>query len=557
MRLLTWILFALAAISAAPIFVPAYLPFTDLPEHAAVMSAIAHWNDPAYAITSQYTLVFGKSQYLLYHVVGAAVTFVVGDADLANRILLGVIAVAWPFSFRAMLRAFGRAEYLAIFAPMVFWNRALQVGFLPYLASIPILLWGIALVVEHAGRAKNLRQTVLLATVSVVLFYVHVSAYVLFVASATLLTVRAELVRGSNMLALTQRCGRSLGWIVPSVIAAGYWWTAGKITLQGESLSQGGAIGSMGLTRAFHAFPLWTHDVFRSHVDEWCAAVFWASFIVLVLGPSASSADPTVDPAAPRMVRVATRISPALIPLACVAALYFLTPFRVGAGVMLNVRLAPILSLFVVAALRAPSLEYRWAKPALFAVCLATVVMAANAAREMLAMNREEMGDVRALFEKTKPGKRLIIVNLEFDSPHTHFPPWVHAGAYYRVDHGGIAAFSFSELLHWPLHYRAEARPPAKPFPFWEFDPCSFRNRTDGAYYDYLLLRGRADIFQDDPPGPKWKLLGQDKSFRLYEKTSAMNDDWPFADEGPCVSRDEIEKRRAKEDAQQEAPAAD
>ncbi len=562
---LTWLLAVLGVVTAVPLFVPHYLPFTDLPEHEAVMSALAHWNDPSMRIATTYTLVLGKSQYLLYHVVGAALTVLLGDADLANRALLAGVAMAMPFSFRALLRAYERPEYLAVFAPMIFWNRALQVGFLPYCASIPLLLFGLALVVRRAKLGTDARwpRDAGLALLGVVLFYVHVSAYVIFLASAGLLTARelvlAASARGEaqSVRLLVTRGVRTLAWLVPSVMAAVYWWTAGKITVQGESLSQDGAIGSMRLTRAIHAFPLWTHDVFKGHGDEWCAAGFWIAFIALLLAPVAKSdAAPAAPSAAPetRAVALVRRVAAPLLPLACVIALYLSTPYRVGAGSMLNVRLAPILSLFVIGALRAPPPSTWITRGAVALTSLATLGMSVNAARVMSTMNRQEMGDVRAMFAKAAPGKRVAIVNFVTDSPHTHFPPWAHVGAYYRVDRGGLVEFSFTALHHWPLHYRDEAKPPpsAIKHPFWEFDPCVFRNEEDGAFYDYLFVRG-GDPFKDEPPGPKWRAIAREKSFTLYERTTERYPAWPFPDEGPCVSYTDAEKHAADRADRREA----
>jgi len=82
-------------------------------------------------------VAFGHSQYLLFHAVGALIARVVGDAVLANKLLFAVVAVMWPVSVRALLRALGRDERLAIFAAMVFWNRATIVGLEPYVASYP------------------------------------------------------------------------------------------------------------------------------------------------------------------------------------------------------------------------------------------------------------------------------------------------------------------------------------------------------------------------------------------------------------------------------------
>src|SRR4029077_10702256 len=83
-----------------------------------------------------------------YHLSGAVLTALVGDGALANRLLLAIAGVAFPFSLRALLRAASRDERLAIFACLPFWSRALVLGFLPFVASIPIAFYALALFVR-------------------------------------------------------------------------------------------------------------------------------------------------------------------------------------------------------------------------------------------------------------------------------------------------------------------------------------------------------------------------------------------------------------------------
>ena len=139
------VLVALAALSCAvPIWSTHYLPFCDLPEHVGAASVIAHYGDPSWGFGQTFELAFGTSQYLLYHLLVALFVRVMNDAELANRVVLGVFAFAFPYALRSLLRALGRDERLAVFAPLAFWSRPLFWGFLPYVASIPVLAYCIA-----------------------------------------------------------------------------------------------------------------------------------------------------------------------------------------------------------------------------------------------------------------------------------------------------------------------------------------------------------------------------------------------------------------------------
>ena len=121
-----------------------YLPFTDLPEHVAAIATLARLlpgggGAPAYAIS------WSSSQYLLYDLIGAVLTRIIGDAVLANRLLLAAVAIAWPYAARSLLRALDRDERVAILAPATFWVIARSRSeFLPFVASVPVALFSLA-----------------------------------------------------------------------------------------------------------------------------------------------------------------------------------------------------------------------------------------------------------------------------------------------------------------------------------------------------------------------------------------------------------------------------
>src|SRR5205823_12565414 len=48
-----------------------YLPFTDLPQHAAAIATLRHFDDPAWKSREYFTLALGRSQYLLSYLAGS------------------------------------------------------------------------------------------------------------------------------------------------------------------------------------------------------------------------------------------------------------------------------------------------------------------------------------------------------------------------------------------------------------------------------------------------------------------------------------------------------
>ena len=527
------------AATVVPLLSVRFLPFTDLPEHVAVMATMARWFDGTERAT--YDIDFWRSQYLVYHAAGALLTKVLGDAVLANRVLLVGLAIALPLSVREALRALGRDPRLAVLAAMPFLSRPLFVGFMPYVASLPLYFLGIALVL----RVRTRRVGVVLAVLAVGLLYTHLSTLLVFAVTA----VTVEIVTSARAPApwslrawLAARVRRLL-WLGPVSLVAATWSVSSRITLRGESLADRGEIGKMAISRSIRALPLWTFDVFRSHVDEVCGAVWWLTLAALaVLGARAEKAG-----AAPReglagrelaerplVIRLLARLDPAYVPLLCVLAIYFATPFRIGAGGMLNVRLAPIVAL--AATLTVPRSRGAIHTALLSVVALATVVFAVNATLEMRALAREQMTDFDAILASMRPGTRLVTLRFANRATRTHFDPYPFAGSYHRANGGGVASYSFSDLPHWPVHYTSEARPPQKTVPLWIYAPCAYRNAIDGPYYDYVLVSGGLDPFADQPAGPVFREVRRVGEFVLYERAPGEAWTGDRGRDGPCAT---------------------
>jgi hypothetical protein len=516
-------LFVSAVSTVVPLWCARFLPFSDMPEHVAVIATLRHWFDPSWHTHDVYALAIGKSQYVLYHVVGALVSIATGEAELANRVLLTAVGLSLPYALRSLARALDRDERLALFAAPAFWSRPLLMGFLPYVASLPAVTWGLALSARQA-RAPTRGRAIGLAVLAIALFYLHGDAFLLFALGAVAL--RVVLGEGPPL-----RVARDLSWLGPSAATAAGWALYGRVGAEGSSLRDSvGQMAYVPLKELARELPMWSFDIWRGHVDELCAAALWGSFALLALQLSPTEASSS----RPRRLRWA-----AAVPFLCAALGYVAMPWSIGAGVMLNVRLASFVSMF--APLMLEPARGALAVLPLVGVLGAGTINSAYAAHEVYRAEHDELGAVNRLIDQVPGGARIVTLPFHFTSAFTHWGPWGFLGSYVRARRGGVASFSFTELGHWPLQFRAEAAPPRKA-PFWTFSPCLFRNETDGAYYDYVLVRGKLDPFRDAPPGPRWKSVDRDGEFVLYEKVGGeWNPPWRVEDGGPCKSRWSLE----------------
>ena len=251
-----------AIINVLPLFAGRFLPFSDLPEHAAAIAAFGQWSDPSFRIGEHYVFALGESQYLLYHGIGALLAKLIGSPERANVALLVASGIAWPYAARALLRALGRDERLALFACPLFWNHALVMGLLPFVASIPLVLFGLAFAVRT-------QRSWLVGAISVVLFFAHFQAFAIYVLALVALTI-AERSEKNKLLGL-----------VPGIIVAASWALRARIATRGTSLDAPQQLQFATPSQLVQGFPYWAHDTWRGHVDEALALAFWIVLVVL------------------------------------------------------------------------------------------------------------------------------------------------------------------------------------------------------------------------------------------------------------------------------------
>ena len=527
------VLAVVALVAAAPLLVVRYLPFTDLPEHVAAIATMSRLL-PGGGGSPDYELALGQSQYLLYDVAGALLARVVGDANLANRLLLSAIAFASPWAAWSLLRALGRDERVALLAPIIFWSRALMIGFLPFVASIPLAVYTLAVLVRQI-EAPARRRGAWLSFLALVLFYTHVSSFVVFAFAGGAMTLVRVLPRRDLARALA--CGLPM---IPALVAAFVWWRAGSLVRAGQHI--------VAPHDPLHAVPLWAFDIWRSHVDELWSGLWWAAYLLL----AAAGLRRAADAASLRAGAYAA------IPIGCAALVYVLTPFQVGAAGFLDVRLAPMLALFALPLLR--SVPGRASTIAFAVAAVAAVGTAVTATVEMRRVEHAVVGDFDALLATMRPRTRVALLNFQQGAPGVYFSPYPFAGSYHRLAPGAVASYSFTEVDHWPIHYRPGRAPPEHGEIFWVYHPCKFEYRRDGLYYDYLLVQGQRTPLERVHPGPAFRERARAGAFTLLEKVS--NEDLlPDApDRGPCAPRSAAEEpphRDADGDAEEDEEGDD
>jgi hypothetical protein len=498
-----------AVAGAVPLWCARFLPLADLPQHVAAIGMLRHWRDPALALGSRYALNVGDSQYFAYHAAGALLSVVTGSAESANRVLLTAAAIGFPYALRSILAALGRDTRLALFAAPAFWSAPLMMGFVPYVAAVPVATWAIALFVEQA-RVPSRARAAGLAGLACVLFSLHLSAYLVFLGSVAFVSV--PLYRRPAKIA------RALAWVAPSAVLTAAWALRGSLVM--PSTPEHAQIAWTSSGTLVHQLPIWAHDIWRSHVDEGCAVVLSAALVAIALQRGRALDDRWLARAA-------------WAPLLFAVLAYCFLPYNVGAAVMLDVRMATFLVLFAPLVLT-PRPGLAGSLP-LVAVLASHLVGVVDSVVEIRRIEREELGDIDRLIDRIPPGARVLTLPVHLTSKHTHWPPWVFLGSYHLARAGGEAEMSFTRIRHWPIRDLPAFDDARRPL-FWTLAPCTFRNAYDGPSADYLLVRSTRDIFRGHPQGPQWRRVDQEREWLLYEREPG--DEWPASDTtdlGPCA----------------------
>ncbi len=526
-----WIFRVVAIAGGVPLYFARHLPFSDLPEHVAVIATLRHYWDPEFRSQELFTVEGAfRTQYWLYHVVGAVLAVPLGGAERANLVLLFLTAVAFPYSLRALLRAAGHDERLALLGVPLFWNRALAEGLLNFVASIPVCVFGLALALTQAS-APTRKRGVLLGFVALCIFYLHLSSFVVFAAGVLLFAVAFEIRKGrtgERLVARGLRTARAHVWLLPVVVAAIVFVATSTVTHPDASQGRhAGIVRFYPKLLLLRILPGWMHDFWQSQWDDVFAIAAWVG-IAITLVPISKGM-----PLGAGDARLRLWLARALL---CVGAgFYFFFPTQVGFAFILDLRMAPFVGLFAVPlARRCTGLQKELAAWIVAVAALSTSVFSAT---QMRAFERDEAAYIDLMLKKLPHGKRMLMLAFDPNSAYTQIPPFLHVGAYYRARYGGIASFSFSELPHWPVRYRPEHAPPAKKIVFWDYAPCLFRNTTDGPAYDYVLTRGERRPFDAAAPGPTWRLIGAAREWRLYERVPGEIIHIPegYVDRGPCA----------------------
>ncbi len=448
---------AVAALVAAafvvPLFLVKYLPLVDLPQHAAQLSIWQHLDQPGFA--GQYELNWRTPYLLVYLLARPLLAFASPLLALKIVLVLGVLAL--PAALLYLLRALDEPidGWWALLGFPLALSYSFHWGFLNFFLAQGL---GVALLAAYLGqlRRPTIGRGLVVAALSILLFYTHALAYAVCIGLAGLLGV----VRGGGGRQLVARL-----WplVVAGPIAASWYLGASQLSPE-------------------HRPTVWGISWPRL---EWATA-----FLLGHPGDLAAAATGAVLLALPLLALRPRRSRRAWLPFVVVTLALLFGPHMIFGTAYLYGRLA----VFVVpTAFLALSPSLRGLRPALVrglvvAVCL---TWAALSATRWLAFD-EEARDFDAVVAEIAPGRAVRGIVLARRSELVPLAPvYDNFPIYVLAEKGGIAGFSFAGNFLSFARYKAGGK--NRVTDLQQMHPEQFDLASEPPY-DYYLVRAPAEV---------------------------------------------------------------
>ncbi len=473
-----------AAIAATvwPLWSAHYLPFVDIPQHLHLINVLGHLDDP----NTLYPEVFKSrgeiTPYLGYYETVWLFSRVM-DVFHANALFLTLVAIAAPVSVAALARQLGGSPWVGILACPFFYGDNLYWGFVNYCASLPLLLFAIALFVAvlQGPASPRFGKELALGVLLIAVQLTHVQAFVYAAGALPLLLFLSPSTRVSRrraLLAITPAVLLFSVWSLgrlgeqPDVAPGEPWKAWGPLLSEQnlsfypwrQNLSQLGTLLANGLP-----------DGRDSYVVPLMGAVAIAS---LVLG-LAFRGDSSPQPLGARARGV--------LLAALALALFLFMPFDVrGYMYYVNYRFAELFVLIVIAALPFPTV--RWAQGTVVGSALLVSLWYGGTLASRYALFQKEAAPIDEIIPAVGSKPKIMALSFNTASAVVTHPVYLHFASYAAMAHGGITSFSFAATAHSPVAYRG--KPP--PAPRSEWQPGQFDYPGYGDFYDDYLVRGNA-----------------------------------------------------------------
>ena len=468
---LFWGLFVLLSLlNLIPLWSVRIPPMQDAWQHLALVDVIHQYDAPGSIYPDYFLLPRSPRPNLVYYYLTHFLAYLMPSLEVANKVTLSLYLLAFPGSFLAMLRAFGRSRWLAFFAFPLTYNAFFFYGFLSFLLGIPVLFAGLAAYRAFIAGSEEtrIRSGVLAATAMVLAFFTHAHSYLLLCLLAGLLWVLHPARPRERLLRLTP--------FLPGLVFFVPWFIV--FFVQQTPAYSGRAFGSIreffgpkyySPSEVLSTFYRFVGDHFR---DNWDDLLFlaWALILFVLLIYRRAP-----EPRPGRTASVDLEVLTVALAVSVIAL-----PEHIESQSIVSLRHVFFTVIFFAGWVGVEHAPRRVAVAAIGALVILQALTVANLVRGFRAFE-QELDDYPSLFERAQGGKRLLRITTNQESPVVAYGAYWHTQFFYTILKGGISDMQFAEYPHNPIQYRPGMVPPKPPVAFWRSPAWR--------YFDYLLVR--------------------------------------------------------------------
>lgn len=450
-------------------------PMQDIWQHLALVDVLHHYHDPGSVYPEYFRLPTTPRPNLIYYYGTHWLATLTGDLLVANRLVLSLYVLAFPWAFLSLARAFDRSRWTVFFAFPLIYNAMFAYGFVSFALAMPLLFWAVAAFRRFAApdrESPDWRAGAWAALFILLLFFTHAHLYLL----ANLLCLLLwGMHRGRCLWGFAARAAP----LLPALVFFLPWFLV--FFVQGTPSSSGMAFGTLdkffGPTfykpgEILSGWFFHVGDYFKAQRDD---ALFLALLMVaMVLLVVRRAAD------VPRTETRKVRWFDLEVLTVVLALSTMLLPQHIEAQSVVSMRHAVFAFLLFFAWLRPDQGPRRIVVPAMVVLWVLNGLFVWNLVKGFQDF-RKELEDYPALFDRAEEGKRLLKVAWNQESRVIQHGAFWHLHFLYAILRHGVADFEFSERPHNPIQYRQGMIPP-KP-------GVEFPKSPVWRYFDYILVR--------------------------------------------------------------------
>lgn len=465
---------ALAVAVTFPLWVVERPPIQDLPQHVAAIRVISDYHEPALRFREYFELHLWRTQYVSVYALAYLLSWFVSPL-VAAKLILSLGLVATPLGLRRLLKELDLDPNAALLCLPVLFNVHVLLGFINFVAAIPMLFFGLA----AALRLRNTERScgwLVVAGWAGLCFLTHVMPFALLMAGLVIILL-------PRMLSNFRWAVATLG---PVVVVSSFWLFS---TPSGEAVRHllfGASRGSESIAssppeEAVREWVDWLGTITRD--PEAAQRTVFALMLLLVALVHAGLAR-TRSTRECHLTACRGRSAIGILFALCVLG-YFFLPTSYSFMWPISRRFVVLGVLFVIpAAALAPPLTRQGA-------IVGSVLLSLHGAQKNEEAFRRFEGrsyqGLDPLIARIPEGHRVAGLIFRTVDPDVKFSPLLHAVNWVKVARGGAVMFTFAEFPQSPFTWNPKQRPPPVPAR-WEWLPERVRPDQDLVWYDYVLV---------------------------------------------------------------------